>query len=587
MIATKIDSLILQPKSVSECTDYAARELAEYIFRITGRRLGIFAENTAPQSARAVYIGNTAKTRAIFAAEFDALGENEFIIAVRDKSLYLFGKESVYSQAGTLYAVYDYLERFCGVRFFAPDEERIPNAEEITFPQEGYFLHEKPDFTVRMPLTADARRAPAFAAKLRIHDPYCSGTPGGAVFPLWEGLQGHNFFDLIPPDEYKDAHPEWFDLENNQLCFCQERLIDEITDKLKEKIRDNPDSVFFALSQNDTVKPCQCDTCKASYEKYTMSGTLIRFVNRAAKEIDVWTAKEFPGRKIYLVTFAYYFSILPPVIKKGGEFMPVDPSIVPHKNVYIYFTTIDYCFYHNLDDPACEWNRVFKDTFEGWRYLTQGRMHVWNYATNYAHYLYPFYNFHTIAHNFKIFKDAGVKQVLDHQACEARHVEFGELRAYLAAKLMWNTSADVRALMSEFVESYYGPCGFAVKEYLRLLEERFKEADKAEGYHLRLYHLPESMFSEKLFSWEFLQKLYACFEQGFKSVENIADKSEREKFNARLMRVSISARYLLLMNYDKYLCEGKEKFAEDYIRDARACGFTKYKEYWRVEDIMD
>lgn len=570
----------------TETERYAAQELKKYLLVATRADISVVAEGKAKATSH-IYVGKTESAMQRFASEYERLPQDGFVVKTSGEDLYLFGKENDFSTAATLYAVYDFLEKYVGVRFYAVDEEYIPQRESLEIFQANE--REAPDFLVRQPLFATQRKHGDFAAKLRIKDCYTKDIPGGALDPCWGTTQGHNFFTLIPPAKYEEAHPEWFDKENGQLCFSQDSLADELTEVLKGLIDSHPNSKYFALSQNDTVNPCQCEKCKKNYEKYGVTGTMMRFVNRVAKNIEVWAAEKYPNREIYIVTFAYYFSIKPPVVKTvQGEFQPIDESCVPNPNVYIFFTTIDFCFYHPLDDARCEWNKEFSDIFYGWKSLVGNRMLVWSYGANYAHYLYPFFNFDTLRRNYRFFKDNGLSElILEHGSCEAEHVEMEELRVYLTSKLMWNVNVDLEKEGKEFIRGYYKACAPCVEEYLKLLRKRFAQVDQERGYHLRLYHLPEDMFSAENFPIEFLEELKAIFESGFAQAEKIQNPDEREKVKARLLRVSLSARFLLLMNYDKYGLEGKEEFVDRYVADARACQIKRWKEYWQTEDNMD
>ncbi len=571
-------NVIILPEKYTEMELYAATELRKYLTSAFGNSFPIESETAECKTQPGkIYVGATKETAAQF-SEMESLQQDEFIVSAKEGNLYVFGKENVYSQAPTLYGVYDFLEREIGVRFYSHDEEYIPTEKEVQL--KDFYRKESPSFLIRQPLYCSTRKNPTFTAKLRIKDCYCKGTPGGELSPMWAGSQGHNFFKLIPPKEYQESHPEWFDLENSELCFSQESLTDEIFEKIKQQILDKPHSKFFALSQNDTVKPCQCEACKKGYEKYGESGMLIRFVNRVAKQIEEWAKKECPEREIYLVTFAYYFSIKPPVDKVDGKYIPKDESCIPNKNVYIFFTTIDFCFWHSLTDSDCEWNKDFLDTYMGWKSLVGERMMVWNYCINYAHYLYPFYNFNTIKGNYKFFKDNGVNYLLDHGSCEGEYVEMSELRTYLSAKLMWNVDLDVETLTSEFIDGYYKAAAPQIKQYLQALESHFKKIDEKQGYHLRLYHLPTSMFDYQNFPIEFLNKLFAVLDEGLQKAASVPNAEERKKLCERVLRVRVSAKYLLLMNYDKYGLEGKEKFLQDFLADCKECGIKKYKECW-------
>lgn len=569
--------------------EYAANLLKKYSDAVTDGKISIIRENllTEPKNS-IVYLGKTKKTIEKFSSEIDKLGTDDFCIKFSDGNIYLFDKSDIYSRAGIIYASCEFVERFLGVRFFSYDEELVPKKNKVLI--ETTDIYERPDFIMRQHLASATRKYPDYAVKMRIKDCFCPDTPGGALYPLWaKGKMWHNLFDLIPPDKYKDKHPEWFDMESGQLCFTNEELTDEIVNVLKPIIESNPDSKFFTLSQNDTDKPCQCEKCKESYEKYTVTGTIIRFVNRVAVKIKEWLKKEHPEREnVYITTFAYYFSVEPPVKKTDCGFVPIDESVIPCDNVYIFFTTIDNCFYHYHDDATCEWNKSFVDRINGWKSLVGERFIFWTYTSNYSHYFYPFFNFHTVAHNFKLLKNMGGRYILDQASCESEYVNFSELRTYVNCKLLWNVNADVDLLMNEFIDGYYKVTAPYIKSYISVMKEKLDYLSKEKGYHLRVFALPESMFDFSSFPLEFLTQLDEIFDKGFEALKN-ANEPFDGKVSLRFRRVRLYAKYLYVINYDKYFPnvdkEEKVKFIDEFINECKFCGMNRYKE--SLKDNMD
>lgn len=56
--------------------------------------------------------------------------------------------------------------------------------------------------------------------------------------------------------------------------------------------------------------------------------------------------------------------------------------------------------------------------------------------------------------------------------------EFGELRAYVMSKLMWDPSLDVEELISDFMAAYYGAAAEQMTDYLDSLSAALKKTDK-------------------------------------------------------------------------------------------------------------
>lgn len=582
----KTHAQVIVPNGADGDCLFAANELIKYVEKIFGVRCALLSEGDGARGG--FYVGETEFAKRLLGDRYSSLEEDAFAVESGDDYVVLTGKSSVYSRAGTIYAVYDLLERL-GARFFAPDEEKIPSIPSGGVPRLSYV--ETPAFETRQILASLTRKHHDYTAKMRVKDCYCGDVPGGALSPLWANgrsgsvQQGHNFFDLVPPAEFKQDHPEWYDEKHGQLCFSQPTLVEAVANEVVDRMRKNPLSKFFAVSQNDTVDPCDCEKCKAAYEKYGVSGALMRFINAVARRVKETTSREFPGREAYIVTFAYYFSIKAPVeradgkpVKRDGKFVPLDPSVVPEDNVYVFHTTIDHCFYHSLTDENCEWNEWFKENFEAWKQLCGGRIMEWNYSINYAHYLYPFFNFRTMRSNYAFFADNGVKHILDHGNCEGLYSEFNELRTYMLSKICWNPRCDAAAVADEFLDGYYKSAADGIKRYLSVLDETFKTIDETRGYHLRLYHLPESTFAIENFPVETLEKL----ESAIASALNAA--AGDETIVTRVKRVRASLDYLILMNFDGYGLSGKEKLEARLLADCKDGGITKHRETFGGED---
>ena len=564
---------IVIPQDGNSCEGYAEKQLKKYLDMITGECFVIEPEMEESQTF-SIYVGECNKAKSVLGARLNDLQDDGYIIYCDGNNLYLTGKDTIYSSAGTIYAVFEWLEKFLGVRFYSYDEEFVPKKEKIEMP--GCYILENPKIFLRQYLAASTRKHTDYCVKMRIKDCFCGDVPGGVLSPLWAGSQGHNYFEFCSPEKYQQEHPDWFDMENHQLCFSHPESAQVTIEGLKKKILENPNSKFFAFGQNDTPTPCQCDKCKQSYEKYGVSGTMVRYSNIIARAIKEWTKTACPNREIYIVIMAYLFSVAPPVKKVDEGFVPIAESVVPCDNVYVFYCNIDFCFYHSLLDQSCEWNKKFKDEFLGWKSLVGDKILIWNYAANYPHYLYPYFGYSVVAENYRFFIENNVSEhVIEHAACEAEFVDFSELKTYVYSKLLWNPYQDTEQLMNDFIDAYYKQCSSEIKEYFALLKKRFAEIDGERGYHLRCYFLPDETFAFENFPIEFIKELFGCFDR---ALEKCKDDETMKK---RIIRGYISAKYLLLMNYDKYGLSNKEEFLQGFLDDCNFCGINKYKEDWR------
>ena len=124
-------------------------------------------------------------------------------------------------------------------------------------------------------------------------------------------------------------------------------------------------------------------------------------------------------------------------------------------------------------EELCRENTLFKKDIEDWNEICD-RLYIWDYVTDFSHYLMPFPNFDSMYENARFFADYHVKGIFEEGNYTSVSGEFGELRGYLLAKLLWDPYMDESAYrrhMREFCEGYYGPGGDHVMEILDLLQE--------------------------------------------------------------------------------------------------------------------
>ncbi|MDD5707648.1 MAG: hypothetical protein PHR35_17145, partial [Kiritimatiellae bacterium] len=150
----------------------AAYELQYHIRKITGVDLPMAAE-TQPATGARVLVGESAATRELGLKSAD-FAPQEYLIAFRPtgptsptapNTLVLIGRDKadtnrvdyasgngfldLFDEQGTLYAAYDFLERFCGVRWYLPTDLGITYTERGTLEVQGKDVRRSPDMKFR------------------------------------------------------------------------------------------------------------------------------------------------------------------------------------------------------------------------------------------------------------------------------------------------------------------------------------------------------------------------------------------------------------------------------------------------------
>ena len=239
-----------------------------------------------------------------------------------------------------------------------------------------------------------------------------------------------------------------------QPCLTDEAVYQKVLGNVKAWLRANPNAKIVSVSQNDSAAEhlgCQCANCRAIDEREgTPMGSLLTFVNRIAGDIK----DEFPN--VYVDTLAYRYTRQAP------------KTIKPADNVIIRLCSIECCFGHALDDESCERNAAFKKDIEEWSAICDN-LYIWDYTTNFMYYLAPFPNLGVLRANVKFYKDHHVIGMFEQGNFQSTSGEFGELRAYLLAKLLWNpdmSEEEYQRHMNEFLQDYYGAGWEHIRSYI-------------------------------------------------------------------------------------------------------------------------
>ncbi|MCK5849863.1 MAG: DUF4838 domain-containing protein, partial [Kiritimatiellae bacterium] len=376
------------------------------------------------------------------------------------------------------YGVYELLEKHGGYRWYSSWHNKIPKLDKWVIPELNDT--QTPAFVVREPFWHDMFKGD-FAARSRSNGnrPNLKEKHGGKI-RFGGGMFVHTFNALCSPDKYFDEHPEYFSLvkgkrlrEHSQLCLTNPDVLKIVTEETLKRIRKDPTANVFSVSQNDWRNPCECPTCKAIDDKEgSHAGTMIQFVNKVAEAVE----KEFPD--VWIETLAYQYTRKPPKFVK------------PRHNVVPRLCTIECDFSHPLNQSEYEQNKSFMTDISGWSKMTD-KLFIWDYVTNFRHYIGPFPNVLSLQENIKIFRDNHVVALFEQGAYNGAHGEFAELKAWLIAKLLWNPDQDVNVLIDDFMTGYYGAAARYVKEYLLALHKLFENPQSTCRIFDTIYAKPE------------------------------------------------------------------------------------------------
>ncbi|CAG4999865.1 hypothetical protein DYBT9275_02330 [Dyadobacter sp. CECT 9275] len=461
----KSDYKIFVSRTATAPEKNAAAELKKYLKQISGCDLEI-TEEVKPEEKR-IYIGfKEAPLSIVKDLDTAAFGNEEFIIRSDGENLLIAGGNT----RGTLYGVVSYLSDYLGCRWYTREVVKIPSRETIELSQ--IEDRQKPALEYRQPHYREAYDTTwALHNRLNSYNMPASLGGGYVIFPFV-----HTFNQLVPPEKYFGAHPEYFSEVDgkraiSQLCLTNPEVVKIAKATVFEWIKTHPEANVFSIDQNDFGGYCTCKNCKELDEKEgSQSGTLIHFVNQIADTV----AKVHPA--IQLQTLAYDYTEVPP------------KTLRPADNVMIRLCHYDYCSAHPLG--KCEDHKRYIDRLEQWKKISK-KITIWDYYTQFAKYLMPFPNFETVKHDVKFYADRGVVGLFaqGNNVPDNGNGEFTELRAWVFAQLMWNPELDGQKLIDEYVENVYGDASGYINAYIKLLHDQVKP----ESTYFSIWEEPEDV----------------------------------------------------------------------------------------------
>ena len=250
-------AVVVLPKSPRPIERYAAEELVRFVKKASGAQLRICQ---APvKGLDTVLIGRAAGIVgcAPFCGAVEA-DEHTLKIAGGDN-------DSPVNSAicGTLFAVYEFLERELKVLWLWPDEQYgivVRPRKDIVVPM-GRYGWRSPFENVqlrRLPLNWKRRVARSHGGADAVHAPDLLG--GGHAFSRWwktYGKSNPDFFEM-------NAHGERVIGGASSMCVSNPEFHRELKRLWREARAAHPERRYFMpLAENDTDGRCKCPTCRA------------------------------------------------------------------------------------------------------------------------------------------------------------------------------------------------------------------------------------------------------------------------------------------------------------------------------------
>ncbi len=527
-------SLYIQPDAPDSVRS-AAAELAAYLKTATGYDIPTLPEGE--HADHELVIGVTDRDTAAVTAARESLGAEGYAIVQDGDSLHLTGADT----AGTVYGIYSFMEDYLGVRFYATDFTVVRDTPVVSI-EAGMTKTFTPVFMSRDTYWYGVSVDQTLANHLKDNSGYIPALENGVSYA---GTLVHSLAALS----------EMPHVIGRQPCLTDENVYQTVLKNVRAWLDAHPNAKIITVSQNDSYADqlgCQCENCKAIDDaEGTPMGSLLTFVNRIADAIK----EDYPD--VYVDTLAYRYT------RKAPK------TVRPRDNVIIRLCSIECCFCHPMTDETCPDNVAFRQDIEAWSAICEN-LYVWDYTTNFMYYLAPFPNLDVLWENVRFFKEHNVIGVFEQGNYTSKSGEFGELRAYLLSKLLWDpdmTKEDYYRHMDEFLQDYYGPGWEKIRAYID-----FTSAKSAKFAHAGIYDPTSQLIpfvdDDGKRNIEFTRDLLAQWEEALALCETEEQTAHMEKSMIQIY----------------YYCHtiGKQSERRDFLKKVyELCekhGITQYRE---------
>lgn len=475
----RTNAVVVTSAQPTRVAAYAAREIVYHVERATGVQLPIVAEDAVPAAADAfIYVGDTQVARAAGIVS-KQLAPETFGLRSTKTGLIIAGHDGAgdpmdnNTSGGTLFGVYEWLERDLGVRWVWPGElgTFVPKTNTLTI--SSFNETTSPRFLQRnvRPGLGFESAHPALgftpaAAKgyAEAQTVFLRRNRMGRSYPL---SYRHAFTDWW--EKYGRTHPEWFQLVNGKrgpttpkarfsMCVSNPGLHQKIVELWLEQggatVQGRPN--LINIVENDFLGSCECEVCRAwdggqpaDRDRFYSPNFKVygaRYMsNRYARFAAAVLALARPhNENVVVVSYSYF-----------NYFQAPSDNITLGSNVWV-----GYC-------PSAGWyprgeaeNNWYQDQWLGWE-KTGARQFV---RTNYFldGYSMPFIFARQFAEDFQFQVKHGMFGT-DFDSLTGQWSTQGP-SLYLLMRLHVRPDADIDALLAEYY-SAFGPAAAQVKAY--------------------------------------------------------------------------------------------------------------------------
>lgn len=548
---------------------YAVEELIGLYSELTGTTLEVNYVNSASEldANKKYFVLGSALAEENGLSRDGLTTDTGYIIKKKSGNVYLYGKTGY----GTLNALYGAFSQAFGLEFYT---------DTVYTYDSGEFGYDKIEDTVFNPsidynwASGEMEYIPSGEVNPNVNYQHRLGYVNS-----WQIIGGgyHNFFEVLPKETYKAAHPDWYTTATNpggesfdtlSLAYGLEAadndvmataVADYVYDYITEQKNNHVEKSMFVFGQPDNWGWSNSSYSQAIKNRYgAYSAEYILFMNKVAKILD---EKYTIGRRLQLALLAYNATLETPTYSEDLKFYNGDEVYMG-----VIFAPIESNLYLRLDSPANGYsehnesndgyaeiygktNQYYYNQLLSWkRFLNGGELSVFYYSAHYDNYFVPLDSVTNMGQKYKFFADNGVKHIYNlGQAGDDVHTDWYALKTYMGKKYAENASrTDADGLILNFCKAYYGAAGEIMYELYKAEVAQYKVAsdywinqkgaDPTGGHLIRGYLFNRNCWggnADLLLDW-------------YKKIENaLATVESGSEYYNRIKIEGLNIRYLL------------------------------------------
>lgn len=539
---------IVLAESPTRAAQLGAFELQHHVQLITGARLPIVREPETVSGTK-VYVGDSFGARRL-GVKSSRLGEQEYVVVFRPGAVVLLGVDKAdfgevvydmknpaacsglpgnFEERGSLDAVYELLERYCGVRWFNPTELGMTYPERKTLTVGGEEVRRRPFMRYRAAIWAGPGQYDSVVALWQ---------PADAEYKAWDAVSYPTLHQQYPSvGQYNAARTNFERLfllrrrNGGAPAACNHslygyytrfsaaewegRLAQAADEKAREAVlaqkaqlfeEDRPE--FFAQGY-EGQPPQLCYTNPALVQQVAQDARDYYDGKLRASRLP-WPGLQLPNpfpvepmdnssfckcekcRALYEKQAEgphtgahsdYFFSFVNAVARELQKTHPGKDIITlaygSHEDLPSFplepNVIVEFCFSANRMPAEPGYEKQAR-TLREWARKANRPLYLWNYdlfpryfGINGKYNVFPGFFAHTIGSQMRMYRDLNVQGIFFDGYGQ-------EVEAYVTFKLMDNPSLSVDDLLRDYFTGMYGPAGKPMREMYEAMERTYCDA---------------------------------------------------------------------------------------------------------------